>query len=838
MILASISLILLAIYSATGRTRDNTSQFNRAKWIYDDSYLVKHLDERYPYLKLDEDGSYLGPRDYFNFSHVFEPSEEYFDGVNLERHLYDELRAMEISSSIATMDQWHYSDNEELMNSGWPHANKQRCFNELDAIKDLLNKASENSSILFDQSKPSSRNNARLLRFIDSWARPPSETYHGHSYWVGSYRACKMAELKLIANSSPTNFRYCWAKLRAKDWPDRDEMVPATNIRAGICLPISCDTHLANQRLGDIHKLMLFNFAPFYRDRFNSLIEVYCLPNQTGLSAAGKLFCYIVLTWIVFVLALSAYGAIKSTSKGASRQLPALLGCLTLQDNFNRFVSDDSKSSSSSPSGGSHRQNHVDLRSLGLVRLFACIAVCVAHTACAFGWVFNSSTFNIISYRSLPYQIISSILKALDLYMVIGGLLSSYMIMKRFPTGRRHLLLQPAMYFKLIVARYLRFAPVLVLVLAFMKSIYPHLSEGPMWDYGTYKYSMQGQCKRSGWWRILGFPILFDLEGNSYLSECLSVSWYLIADLKISLVAPIIIYLMMSKQKANKWWITLALVLLSTINQYKDLSMQELIYFKQFFHYGQLFGVNILSLTFGEPGYFSAINRLHAVCFGLLAGVRLYQYETREKVITSSGDRKQVAESTAEQKWPFWMRGPFFWAAILWELYDFFLPILVQHNYLANGETPSEETIKLVMVLKSRFDAFIFSIVMLRLVSDLAPKLMQNSLILYKLSKLSYGVFLIHTIVISYVVSAHERSRPDSIGLQFLLQLAFVISVSFLICFPLYLLVESPMAQLLSYSLKIHSSPQGVGDTKLGSSSRRIHAKNKQVDDRREVTKI
>lgn len=825
MTISTSFLLILVLLSRIAASADSFG-LNWSKLIYDDSYLVKHLDERFPYLKLDN-GSYLGPRDYFNFSHVFEPSKEYLKRVNLEEHLYDELRAMEISSSIATMDQWHYSDKDELIKSGLPEADERRCFDELDKIKTLLDAAGKNSSLLFERN---SLNNIQWLRYIDSWARPPSETYHGHSYWVGSYRGCLMAELERLTDSTgTTKFRYCWAKLRARDWPEEDEMVPTTSIRAGVCLPRSCDTLAANKRLDVIHKIMLFNFAPLHRDRFNKLIGVYCLPNRSGIGPAGKLFYRIVLTWIALVVALSAF-AVESRVRLGLGNLPDALRSLTVQENFRRLVADDISADKNSIS-------RVDLRPLGLVRLFASITVCIAHCACAFGWVFYSSTFNMINYRSLRYQVIPSLFKAVDLYLVIGGLLSSYVIMKRFSGQKRRLLVQPATYLRIVVARYLRLAPIFIFVLAFMKAIYPHVSEGPMWDYGTYKYSMQSQCRHSSWWRILGLPIVFDLSGNPYLSECLSVSWYVIADLKISFVVPLIVYLMTkSSRPSDKWWLTFALVSLSTLNQYKDLSMQKLIFFKQFFHYGQLFGANILSLTFGESGYFSATNRLHAVAVGLLAGVQLYLYETGTSGTVHEASRHIKAKHKGERKWPFWMRGPFFWTAILWEVYDFFVPILVQRDYLMNGQTPSEETIKLAMVLKPRFDALIFSIILLRLVSDLAPKLMQNTLLLYKLSKLSYCVFLVHTIIIAYVVSADEKSRPDSMDLQLIVQTTFVICISFLISFPLYLLIESPIAQLLSHFLKTLSAPSSVNlSVVTRGDSKRPLTKNQNV---REMTRV
>lgn len=768
--------LLLVIF--TTLYLNSCSSLELGRLIYDDSYITNNLDERYPYLKL-KNGDYIAPKDYFNFTNVYEPSLDYFKTVNIENHLFDELKAMEVGSSIATMDQWNYSDEkDEMLESNFLEANGTKCAQDLDFIAGKLDKASQNSSYLFEKGFE----NIQLLRYIDSWGRPTSETYYGHTYWVGSYRGCRDVYL-LRENEEELRFRYCWGKLRAHDWPEigsDTDVIPPISFRVGLCLPKTCNTKVANQKRDIIKHLMDFNFSPLHKSRFNNLFNIYCLPTETfdqnNLSLQGKLFLSSILIWLSVVLGFSILQSFF--------ELPSRIKILTIQENLRSFVSDNLPPPNSI----------VDLRSISIVKIFASFAIIIGHLGCSVGWVFNSSSFSIsLNARQVSRLYFMSSMKSVDWFLVIGGMFSSYTIARKFPGNKINSIIKPRVYFSLIAIRLLRLTPVFIIIVTFLKTIYIHISDGPMWDYGTYKYSIQGKCQRSNWWRILLFPILFSQDGNHYQHECLPVSWYVVTDLKLFFFAPIIIYLL-SNQKSNlkKIIITTFFILLSTLSQYKDLTMQKMVYFKHFFIYSPLVGTNMLSLAFGEPGYFSALNRSHAFIVGLLAGLILYNYQQKYE------DKNKKNNNDRSNMWPFYMKEWFMIAIILYQIFDYFSPATTFSHYLKTKQIPHEETIKLAMVLKPRIDAIMFAIITLRLVTDLAPKLMKYSQFFYKLSKLSYCVFLIHSIIIAYVVSANEKSRPDSLEIQFLILLAFVTCASFIISFPLYILFESPIALLLN----------------------------------------
>jgi hypothetical protein len=768
-----------------------------ASLIYDDYYIRNLLDERYPYLKLPN-GSYLGIRDYFHFEQVFWPSEEYLASKNIEQTLYEEQRALETTASQASLDTWHYSDQDELERSGGPLKDPVKCRQAMQSLAAELELASANPDRLFE---PGHRN-MELLRWIDSWARPVSETYLGDSFWVGSYRGCRAVELDLNVTTGvggqdssssrksngqttlTTGFNYCWAKLVHRDWPQDDEMRPKMSIRAGICLPDSCDTIEARKMLPTILSIMRYNFSPMHKQRFTRILDVYCLPNErepgqpvteTGrrFSTGARWFLAALGLWLAAIAAISVWYHWHYQEEQARAQV-SWWRMMAVQENYRVFAADDS------PPAGSR----LDLRALGLVKLLAALMVVLGHSFVQNYYSFHATQVLIRKNREYGYHAFAMMWKSVEMFYVISGILTAYSILTRFaPTNKMHLIIKPRVYLFLNLIRYLRVAPLFMFAWAFVKTTYMDLAEGPYWDYGTNKYTFMGRCKRISWWRSLIWPIILDFKGytgDPYQHECMSISWYIVTDLKMFTVVPFYLYLAHKFPKL-RWPLLLVSLAVSTAWRWAHLSLQQLIYLRQTFTYGEMHAIHII-ISFLDSSYYSPVDRFQAVALGLTGGLYLYEYKM--------GRLKQ---------WPWWMRGKAIGCMLAWWLYDIARRPLEELNFRNTGYIPSEQYLMAWMVLRPRMDAIITTILVLRLCTDWAPKVMRHSAVFYKLSKLSFGVYVIHMLPILYGVMSHERAKPDTIPLQLAMLSVFAIVVSFAISFPMYLLVESPITLLVDY---------------------------------------
>lgn len=156
---------------------------------------------------------------------------------------------------------------------------------------------------------------------------------------------------------------------------------------------------------------------------------------------------------------------------------------------------------------------------------------------------------------------------------------------------------------------------------------------------------------------------------------------------------------------------------------------------------------------------------------------------------------------------------------IVYQIYDFVSPMLAQHLYLEHGQLPSEQAIKLALLLKPRIDSIMFGVLIVRATSDLAPAIMVHAKSFYKLGKLSYCVLLVHPIVISLLVNIDEASRMNMFGSELIRLMVCCVSLSYLISFPLYILFESPLASLSTMLFKrrrqrLDGLPVGISDKK------------------------
>ena len=778
--------------------------------IYDDNYMRRVLDSRLPYLRvLDAQNQTIGYRafrDYFNMSKVYWPDEAYMADKNVEQYLYEELRAVDATLGIFfTTDHWQYSDADELARSGGPEANETRCALELAQLRGQLERAEREPGHLYE---PGARQ-IELLRWIDAWGRPPSESQWGNTLWQGSYRACMEASVPLEEEEEQKEghgrigFNFCWAKLLAKDWPEVDEMVPRVTVRAAMCLPRSCDTLMARRHRGQLRQMLGFNFSPIQRQRYLSrpIEDVYCLPLQMAGSTRAARLPFEARLWLALTglwLALVCWASLRhswgrsSQRVGASRreQLAVetddrssiwveCLERLAVQRTWQEFQAEREPRETGS--------KLVDLRVLGLIKLAACLMVLIAHCNEYSYWFFHSSSFHIIVMRLWRSLAMHSLSISMDLFMITSGILSGFTLLAKFPKQKLASLLEPKSYLATQLVRYLRLAPLLVYLLSFQKALFKHLGSGPFWDHATYELSHQGRCRQASWWRHLLLPIVFDLSGSggdANQNECMPSSWYVITDLRMSLLGPVYLCAL-CKFKRLRLPMLAATLLASAGWQYVHLKMQPLFYFKHLFQYGAM---HVTSITVGyfETSYYSPLSRFHNFGLGLFAALQLQRYK-----------RGKIAA------WPWFMRGLWLWLAFAWLIYTSLVrPTLAELHYRQTGQFAGEARLLLESIVKQRLDTIIIIVFILRLTTDWSRGVMRSGIVLFKLSKLSYCVYIVHHLLIHYTLSATQFSRPDTEPLQTDIWCTFIITISFAIALPVYLLIEAPLALILDLLLR------------------------------------
>lgn len=140
---------------------------------------------------------------------------------------------------------------------------------------------------------------------------------------------------------------------------------------------------------------------------------------------------------------------------------------------------------------------------------------------------------------------------AVDTFLCISGFLVVYVLVRKMPAPNgsnsnsrnsnalwRYVTTLPA----LVLNRVVRILPLYVCVLAFYTQIAPHMGDGPFW----YQWlSLLQPCHDYGWSNFLFVNNFFPWE-LSITQTCFYHSWYLAVDMQLFLVAPLLVYMYQS----------------------------------------------------------------------------------------------------------------------------------------------------------------------------------------------------------------------------------------------------------------------------------------------------
>ncbi|KAJ8985402.1 hypothetical protein NQ317_007560 [Molorchus minor] len=143
---------------------------------------------------------------------------------------------------------------------------------------------------------------------------------------------------------------------------------------------------------------------------------------------------------------------------------------------------------------------------------------------------------------------------AVDTFFFISGFLLAFQYLKQKP---KPLLAQVASVPHMILHRYLRLTPALLVMYLTGISIFRHFGNGPLWDLTT---SLATTCKKY-WWSFF----LYIQNYYNYDDICFTQTWYVSADMQMFVLAPFIL-IPISLQLKYKSGFHLAMLELICIN--------------------------------------------------------------------------------------------------------------------------------------------------------------------------------------------------------------------------------------------------------------------------------
>lgn len=772
---------------------------------------------RHPQLVDQETGVIKKPSEMLKLSKVIKITEDYINSTNAQERLYDLEYHLNFENPFLL--DYSYSSKKQLIMSGWPVSNQTKCGQQLNWIVKNLelhpNYTFERGSLGFE-----------LTNLLDSFGKIESGHYSGAFNWLGSHRLCE----KVSLNRDRIKTRYCIAKMRPKWWPKNETIYPKTRIRLGLCLPETCDTLSFNEHKEFIEKLAKFNLPKLYQDGldFDSL---FCLPDERSpirqIPTSGYIYLSIVFTWLMIVSIGTIFHELwfhKRRIMRTKSQQKANDNAMTISNNRvicdfdikmfkidihsteNGFTKSIDKKKSSSLSLSSknfgaelfkdicdaislrsclksftsnnfrvnYNQGHrvkVDLGALDSIKCAMTLLVILGHSGYLSSIYSRSLAYRIELNSGITGRLALSISRCVDTFFIFFGLLTTYTLMNKVTLKQ---LSNPLLWLGINFGVLTRVTPLFMTIYWYSKSISPYLGSGPWWDYGVDQYSMKGVCMSDSWWKSIPY---FGSIGMPPVPACLLPGWFLVSYSQISLLLPMITYIIWKLPNyLTKFLLIAFLMVTSTLSVCLKLYNQTSINEEGFTIYGG-FLADLLE-KFESTGNMTTFARLGGVSIGCLIGYLLRMYELGKI-----------------KRWPAIIRSNTTTIVnIILHTIIVFLPTLGAFNLINLKEFVSFNFLITIIWPILNLQLIIFATTVYN--HKAIVRFLSHSF-WHTFSKLGLAIYLVHWEVIFIATTSHDEAPTYGYLTDVMKMWAFGIFISILLAFVLHITIEVPISRLI-----------------------------------------
>ncbi|KAK6625896.1 hypothetical protein RUM43_006195 [Polyplax serrata] len=307
------------------------------------------------------------------------------------------------------------------------------------------------------------------------------------------------------------------------------------NFYTGLCLPDACSSEDAKVLLGSMLIPTARNFG------YNVSVAVperFCSTNEVQqLSREGKILGSFILGVVFFVFFCTVWDHIKLSRRKPRSKIQLYVKAFSLFHNISQFSAQNSNG---------------DMNIFNGMKCLSMILVILGHRSLAsFGGPFFNPQFLEERYRKIQNVFLLNGTLIVDTFFLIGGYLTFLTLFKECKMKRTPGFLQIYAY------RWLRIAPVYLLVIFFYAHFLEHLGTGPVWNM---RVGREAERCRKNWWTNFLFI-------NNYIntdSLCMFQSWYVTCDMHFTFLAPIIVRVIVKSQRKGLLLLT-ALILSSVV---------------------------------------------------------------------------------------------------------------------------------------------------------------------------------------------------------------------------------------------------------------------------------
>lgn len=678
-----------------------------------------------------------------------------------------------------------------------------------------------------------------LAVFLDSFGAKESGLMLGNSFWTGNWRQCYMRELVApLHNGTLMTFsgRYCVASFVSPSWPARIQQMVSKlkaqdyfrhdkqhihyrrffKIQLGVCLPESCDSLALWRRPDAIRRLVTHKIRSHPIGLRYKLNDLYCLPDTNSElrqpDASGIILISVLLVWATALLWASLEHYRLLAAGRSSEDAPPLVLSLSLLESYQTFVKvgkrtsswprsflADNGSSGNNNNSNSNNNNKLlqngnslpkqqaekasprDLAFLNGVKVLLMPAVLIGHCALIIQQMCKYPLdFNTIS--PMFFHLVAGMAFWVDWYFCISGFLCAYATLA---TGKQPLKSRsPLIWIYSVFHRYVRLAPIYLLLFWFSRSLFHLIGQGPVWDYGTSESSMRAVCRRESW--LTPFSLTANL--HPLHQECIMPAWFISAEMQFYLVTPALLIALQTRQLAGRLACLLAILgcLGARFKRYlDDPHVQPLELIRPSYDLPMRNNWD-LHQTYLYPHY-----RIAPYLVGLLAGHYVY-------LVRTSSHKQQDYH-----KLRVWL-GLFAWTGLLFgvgmNLASLAMELLLPER-LFEAESSGQARLLAALIYSSHHTlaglaCALFLVAMALGAWPSARKLLERAE-LTRMSRLNYFVYLAQVEVLYYLQGTQDW-MPDANGQEMVRLFVLTLTLIYPISFVVQVCIANPLARLES----------------------------------------
>jgi len=411
---------------------------------------------------------------------------------------------------------------------------------------------------------------------------------------------------------------------------------------------------------------------------------------------------------------------------------------------------------------------------------FSLCWIILGHTI-IFAVYYSDNLITIFNWsRKLWFQIIIQTFFSIDSFFVLSGLLTAFIYFISKIENERFSILK--FFLNHYIYHYLRYTPLYGIILLIYITLSPYLGQdGPIYPIDGIESS---SCRRNWWRNLIYINNFFDMRDS-----CMPVTWFLAINMQFHWIAPLFLLIV-----SWKWLLGMLVSLVFII---VDIVTTSVIVSKNDYDYGFLsdYYSNKANWSNMTNGYLNDVYvkpwcRIAPYAIGLSIGYIFYEVYQRS--------------NTLVPRTIIYTRYYYFKQTLTWIFALIILLLCIFGTYGDYSGHPLTRQNRIAFLTLSRLG---WSIGLCMIIiacfaghGGIANRILSRSCF-YKLSKLTYGAYLWHTLVIFVNYLGREQPTHYTIANIFFNFICYTI-LSYILSFFTFILIELPIIQLLKYCFK------------------------------------